>query len=231
MTGKRLHLSQRDWLWTFQPSHWKSKKSDWLDLNQAVVRETTRFGEKNFHVRNLGDFRKMRREKRFDSAQKKLNEMREDRNNVLGHSNKPGDFIWGPNKPNITLDEALNMLRVSTELYNDILRLLDKLSGSTGDINALWRVVDRVGLIGRFMGAHPYQNQVKMKRVRDERVPWWHSDALSRAAKMQDYPEKLTAVATRIYNQLKVRTDGPPSWDAVRAVLRRDLAKKRRKSK
>ena len=33
---KRL-LWERDWLWTFEPSRWKSKKSDWLDLEQIPL--------------------------------------------------------------------------------------------------------------------------------------------------------------------------------------------------
>ena len=68
--------SQRDWLWTLNHSHWKSKKSDWLDLDQEVVRETTRFGEKNFHVRNYSEsFRELRRLKRTEKAQQKFKEL------------------------------------------------------------------------------------------------------------------------------------------------------------
>ena len=31
----RLLPYQRDWLWPINPSHWKSKKSDWLDLEHV----------------------------------------------------------------------------------------------------------------------------------------------------------------------------------------------------
>ena len=86
MTG-RLHLNERDWLWVFDHSRWKSKKSDWLDLDRTLIRETTRFGEKKFHVRNLGDFRKLRREIRFAKAEQKLKELWDDENSVIGYAN------------------------------------------------------------------------------------------------------------------------------------------------
>jgi hypothetical protein len=110
-------------------------------------------------------------------------------------------------------------------------RLFRLIAGSTGDIDALWDVMEYAFILGTVAGPFAVQRRQQTEPARNARVPWWHSEALARAAKMQDYPEKLTAVATRIYNQLKDRTDGPPSWDAVRALLRRDLAKKRRTSK
>jgi hypothetical protein len=116
-------------------------------------------------------------------------------------------------------------------LEHNLSRLLPLIAGSTGDIDALWDVMEYAFILGTVAGPFASQRREQTKKARDERVPWWHSEALTRAAKMQDYPEKLTAVATRIYNQLKDRTDGPPSWDAVRAVFRRDRAKKRRKPK
>jgi hypothetical protein len=225
VTGK-LKLGERDWLWFRTHSSWKSKKSDWLDPNAVTVREETRFGKRHLHVRNLSSFRKLRREKRFDRAQKKLEELWEDENSVLHYVHEPWDTI--KEYDGLARDEALTELGLSNQLNDDILRLLDKLSGSTGDINALWRVIEMVGHVGRFRGAHPYQRKVSMKKVRDERVPWWHGEALTMAAKMRDYPEKLTAVAKRIHDKLKDRPDGPSSWDAVRQVLRRDLAKKRK---
>ena len=162
----KRRLRERDWLWTFKPSCWKSKKSDWLDLDQAVVRETTRFGEKNLHVRNLGDFRKLRREMRFDRAQKKFKELFDDENSVIGYATGPGNFTLGPNKPKITREEALDLLGTSHRLEYDVLRLLDALSGSTGDIDALWRVIEMAGLIGRFMGEHPHQRNLRTEEGR-----------------------------------------------------------------
>ena len=162
----KRRLWERDWLWTFEPSRWKSKKSDWLDLDQAVARETTRFGEKKFHIRNLGDFRKLRREKRFDRAEKKFKELWDDENSVIGYATGPGDFLRGPKKPKITREEALDLLGTSGRLEYDVLRLLDALSGSTGDINALWRVIETAGLIGRFMGEHPHQRNLRTEEGR-----------------------------------------------------------------
>jgi hypothetical protein len=118
------------------------KKTDWLDLDQAVVREITLpSGEKDFYIRNLGDFRGLRREQRFHRAKRKLEALWDDENSVLSHVHKPLDTIGKFDKPIVPSDEALAMLGTSNQLENDILRLLDKLSGSTGDINALWRVI------------------------------------------------------------------------------------------
>jgi hypothetical protein len=165
MTGK-LRLNQRDWLWAFDYSRWKSRKSDWLNLNLAVVREATRFGKRDLHFRNLKNFRELRREMRFERGQKKLGELWNDENSVLGHVGKPSDTILKSHTPVVTWDETLAALGTHTQLGNDILRLLDKLSGSTGDINALWRVIETAGHIGRFMGEVSYQRKLRTEEGR-----------------------------------------------------------------
>ena len=58
------------------------------------------------------------------------------------------------------------LLGTSHRLEYDILRLLNALSGSTGDINALWRVIETAGLIGRFMGEHPHQRNLRTEEGR-----------------------------------------------------------------
>ena len=83
----------------------------------------------------------------------------------------------------ITQKEYADVTSAGLRLVMDVSVLLERLSGSTGDINALWRVVETAGLIGRFMGAHPVQNKIEMKKRRNKRVRWWHSEALVRAAK------------------------------------------------
>ena len=103
---------------------------------------------------------------RFDRAQKKFKELWDDENSVIGYATGPGDFLRGPKKPKITREEALDLLRTSHRLEYDVLRLLDALSGSTGDINALWRVIETAGLIGRFMGEHPYQRNLRTEEGR-----------------------------------------------------------------
>jgi hypothetical protein len=115
-------------------------------------------------------------------------------------------------------------IRSGALLEQNFKRLLPLIAGSTGDIDALWDVMQYAFILGGISGPFEFQTE----RARNARVPPWHSEALTMAAKMRDYPEKLTAVAKRIYDKLKDRPDGPSSWDAVRQVLRRDLAKKRK---
>ena len=147
----------------------ESKKSDWLDLDAALIRETTRFGEKKLHVRNLGDFRKLRRENRFAKAEQKLKELRDDENSVIGYASEPGNIIAEPKGPKLTHEEALDLLGTAPRLKYDVLRLLDALSGSTGDINALWRVIKTASLIGRFMGEHPHLRKKRTAPATDKR--------------------------------------------------------------
>ena len=71
-----------------------------------------------------------------------------------------------PKNPNMPTEEARDLLRTSHQLENDISRLVWALSGSTGDINTLWRVIETVGLIGRFMGEHPHQRDSRTTKGR-----------------------------------------------------------------
>ena len=193
----RLLPYQRDWLWPINPSHWKSKKSDWLDLDQAVVREITLpSGEKDFYIRNLGDFRGLRREQRFHRAKRKLEALWDDENSVLGHVHKPLDTIRKFDKPVVPFDEALAMLGTSNQLENDILRLLVKLSGSTGDINALWRVIETAGHTGRFMGEVSYQRKLRTEEGRK-----------IRSTKVQ---RRLEIIAPLILAEAKINRKGVP---------------------
>jgi hypothetical protein len=180
-----------------------------------------------YKVRNLGSFRSLLREARLKKANQQLKTLHKDKESVFGHVNQISELVSSSGSE-ITQKEYADVTSAGLRLVMDVSVLLERLSGSTGDINALWRVVETAGLIGRFMGAHPVQNKIEMKKRRNKRVRWWHSEALVRAAKMQDYPEELTAAAKRIHDKLKDRPDGPPSWDAVRQVLRRDLAKNRK---
>jgi hypothetical protein len=166
MTGK-LKLGERDWLWPLGHYRWKSKKSDWLDLGRMIVRKITRHGEADFHVRNHPQrFRELRRQERFVRAQKKLEELWEDENSVLHYVHESWDTIAKFDEPIVTRDEALTELGLSIRLKDDILRLLDKLSGSTGDINALWRVIETAGHVGRFMGEHPHRRKLRTNKGR-----------------------------------------------------------------
>jgi hypothetical protein len=166
MTGRTHRPS--DWLW---PKSWKSKTRDWLFLDRAIIRETTRHGVADFHVRNHSkSFREMRRQWRFIGARKKLEKLWEDESSVLHYAHEPWDVVKEYNRlsvegggPIITGDEALTELGLSNQLDDDILRLLDKLSGSTGDINTLWRVIEMVGHVGRFWGEHPLRRKLRTK--------------------------------------------------------------------
>jgi hypothetical protein len=226
MTGK-LKLGERDWLWPLHHSQWKSKKSDWLNLDLEVVRETTRHEKKHFHVRNYSEsFRELRRLKRSEKAQQKFEALAEDRHNVIGNALRPADFILNgkPKSPNMPLKEARDLLRTSHRLKNDVARLVGALSGSTGDINALWRVIETVGLIGRFMGTHP----LKAQQSANAHEPWWHKPAISRAAEIRKkHPDPGTysnyRVAGDIYKELKGKQDGPSSARAVDKALGRKL--------
>jgi hypothetical protein len=225
--------SQRDWLWRNHTSFKPKKQRDWLDLNQAVVRETTRFGEKKLHVRNYPEsFRELRRIKRTEKAQQKFIELSKDQNNVIGNASRPGDFIkreakaWGklPKGPNLSLKEAKDLLQTSHQLNHDVGRLVCALSGSTGQINTLWRVIETVGLIGRFMGTHP----LKAWHSANAREPWWHEPAISRAMEIrQKHPDpkkyRKNRIAGDVYRELKDKQDGPASVGAVNKVLERKL--------
>ena len=223
--------SQRDWLWRNHASFKSKKQRDWLDLNQAVVRETTRFGEKKLHVRNYPEsFRELRRIKRTEKAQQKFEELKKDQKNVIGNASRPGDFIeseaWGKPKgpPNMSLKEARDLLQTSHRLEHDIGRLVCALSGSTEMINTLWRIIEAVGLIGRFMGTHP----LKAWQSANAREPWWHEPAISRAMEIrQKHPDpkkyRKNRIAGDVYRELKDKQDGPASVGAVNKVLERKL--------
>jgi hypothetical protein len=211
---------QRDWV---QPSHFKSKR-DWLYLDRAIVREITRFGEKDFHIINHSQsFRELRRMKRVEKAQQRFEELRVDQSSVIGNALKPYDFILNY-KPKITRDEIVDLLETSRRLENDVARLVFALSGSTGDINALWRIIETVGLIGRFMGTHP----LKAREAANAREPWWHEPAISRAVEIRKkHPDpkkyRKNRIAGDIYRELKDKQDGPASVGAVNKVLERKL--------
>jgi hypothetical protein len=120
---------------------------------------------------------------------------------------------------------ALRTLRDLQSSYGHLADFLTEHAGGGELQDSLNKV-----LVYAFVLGQKYPDMSKAERMRAGRVPWWHSDALARAAKMQDYPERPTAAAKRIHEKLKDRPDGPPSWDAVRQVLRRDLDKKKSKS-
>ena len=116
-------------------------------------------------------------------------------------------------------------IRSGALLEQNFKRLLPLIAGSTGDIDALWDVMHYAFILGGISGPLEFQTE----RARNFRVRPWHGEALTMAPKMRGYPKELTAVAKRIHDKLKDRPGvAPPSWDAVRQVLKRDLAKKRK---
>ena len=119
--------------------------------------------------RSQPDFRKLRRENRFAKAEQKLKELQDDENSVIGCASEPGNIIAEPEGPKLTHEEALDLLGTAPRLKYDVLRLLDALSGSTGDINALWRVIETASLIGRFMGEHPHLRKKRTAPATDKR--------------------------------------------------------------
>jgi hypothetical protein len=118
---------------------------------------------------------------------------------------------------------ALRTLRDLQSSYGHLADFLAEHAGGGELQDSLNKV-----LVYAFVLGQKYPDMSKAERMRAGRVPRWHGEALTTAAKMRDYPEKLTAVAKRIYDKLKGRPVGPSSWDAVRQVLRRDLARKRK---
>ena len=168
----------------------------------------------------------------FSKEKQKLQALFDDKNSVFSYASRPGRLVLDSGSE-ITLEECDNLLSTAPRLMSDVDRLLERLSGSAEDVDALLRVIETAGLIGRFMGAHPTQNKVEMKKRRDKRVPWWHKPAITRAAEIRmkhPNPKKYgdLQIADDVYQDFKDKSGGPPSSEAVRAVLKRD---KKRKSK
>jgi hypothetical protein len=71
----------------------------------------------------------------------------------------------------LTVDELMRLSNLRVRLEDDILILLEVLVDSSSDnIDALWRVVEAAGLIGRLMGEHPLQAKLRTAKAKKERL-------------------------------------------------------------
>jgi hypothetical protein len=175
-------------------------------------------------LRNLSSFRRLRSEYRLTKAREKLESLYEDENSVFCAGLGFDDLIAS----NLTLDEIESLVAKNQGLRPDFYRLLDALSGSTGDIDALFRVVDVVTLISRFMGEHPIKRSIKASNAGKGNAAAWHKIAISRAAAIRKKHPDTEAysdyrIAGDVFAELKDKPDGPRSVGTVDKHLRRKL--------
>jgi hypothetical protein len=179
-----------------------------------------------YRKRIISDFRRGERRR---EAQRKLRSLARDQNHVLSaHHGGEGILDIEENfeflSRELTVDDVLRLFNTRDRLENDIEQLMDALADSQDNIDALFRVIEASGLLGRFMGPHP----LAAKRAANEHVPQWHKTAIARAIeirKKRPDPKNYSnfRIATDIYQELKDMPDGPKSAAAVNKALARKL--------
>jgi hypothetical protein len=139
------------------------------------------------------------------------------------------DQLTGSINADLTIRELLFLAPECFQLERDINRLLNTLSTSRDDIDALIGVIRNVYSISRFMGEHPVKKSIKGAKGGAGNAADWHKIALVRAAALRKkHPDNTKPytdrwIANRVYVELKDKPDGPPSLDAVYKHLRRNL--------
>jgi hypothetical protein len=111
-------------------------------------------------------FRELRQQARRERAERKLEALQEDETSVFSSDIEFDELI----RADISRDETLHLLMTSNRLTNDVRRLIDALDTSTGNINALWRMIESITTIARFMGAHPLQRRLNTKPAKEKRA-------------------------------------------------------------
>jgi hypothetical protein len=121
-------------------------------------------------------FRRAIRRERLEQAKRKLHSLALDQNNVLS-AQYGGQGVLDVDEGlelishELTVDEFTRLHNTRARLGTDIIRLLDALvDGPDDNIDALWRVIEAAGLLGRFMGPHPLQEKLKTKPAKDRRA-------------------------------------------------------------
>jgi hypothetical protein len=105
------------------------------------------------------------RKERRREAQHKLHSLALDQSNVLS-AQQGGEGIVDVEKNfellshELTVDEYTRLVNTRARLQDDIEGLLDALAYDPDNIDALFRVIEAAGLLGRFMGPHPLQGKL-----------------------------------------------------------------------
>jgi hypothetical protein len=109
----------------------------------------------------------VQRKDRRDAAQRKIYTLALDQTHVLS-ANQGGEGLDHTDEGielisrELTEDEFRRLFNTRARLQDDIEILLDALVDNQDNIDALFRVIEAAGLLGRFMGPHPLQRKLSI---------------------------------------------------------------------
>jgi hypothetical protein len=147
------------------------------------------------------------RQERLWEAKRKLHSLALDQDNVLSAPyGGRGVFDVAENLERVshelTEDEYIHISGAAGRLHDDAERLLEVLVDDQGQVDALFRIIEAAGLLGRFMGEHPLQ-----RKVRTAQATKVHKEKKGQSPKWAPYVDDLL---------LKTKTLGlPPSADGI----------------